>query len=71
METKKLNDLIIQLNKRKNLVLVKFDKQGIKRFKSGTVKHRFDNKPGEKEKEPLREAVDTRQGLFLGNREGQ
>ena len=46
METKKLNDLIIQLNKRKNLVLVKFDKQGIKRFKSGTVQHRFDNKPG-------------------------
>ena len=75
METKKLNDLIIQLKKRKNLVLVKFDKQGIKRFKSGTVQHRFDNKPGVvnfwKEKEPLREAVNTRQGLFLGNREGQ
>jgi hypothetical protein len=45
-EVKKLNDLIIQMNRQETLQLVRLDYHGVKRFKSGTVQHKFDNKPG-------------------------
>ena len=45
-EIKKLNDLIIAANTRDNLKCVRLDFQGVKRFKSGTVQHIFDTKPG-------------------------
>ena len=47
-EVKKLNDLIIRQNKEEgqSLQLVRLDYQGVKRFKSGTIQHKFDNKPG-------------------------
>ena len=45
-EIKKLNDLIIAANTRDNLKCVRMDFQGVKRFKSGTVQHIFDTKPG-------------------------
>ena len=43
---KKLNDLIIAANTKDNLKCVRMDFQGVKRFKSGTVQHIFDTKPG-------------------------
>ena len=45
-EIKKLNDLIIQMNKEQGLQLVRLDVHGVRRFKSGTYQHKFDNKPG-------------------------
>ena len=47
-EVKKLNDMIIQKNKEggQDLKLVRFDYHGVKRFKSGSVQHKYDNKPG-------------------------
>ena len=45
-EIKSLNDGIIELNKKDNLKFVRLDYHGVKRFKSGTVQHKFDTKPG-------------------------
>ena len=42
----KLNDMIIESNRRDNLRCVRMDFQGVKRFKSGTMQHIFDTKPG-------------------------
>ena len=47
-EVRRLNDMIIQLNGQDQLKLVRLDYQGVKRFKSGTWQHKFDNKPGAK-----------------------
>ena len=44
--TKMLNDLVISKNREQGIIPVRLDYIGIKRFKSGTVQHRFDNKPG-------------------------
>ena len=41
---KKLNDQIIQLQRAESIEIV--DYMVIKRFKSGTVQHKFDNKEG-------------------------
>ena len=60
LETRKLNDLIISKNKEggQQLIPVRLDYVGIKRFKSGVFQHRFDNKEGAtaiwKEKEVFR-----------------
>ena len=43
---RKLNDLIIEMHREESLDLVRLDYHGIKRFKSGTKQHRFDNRPG-------------------------
>ena len=48
-EMKKLNDMIIAANTKDNLKCVRMDFQGVKRFKSGTVQHIFDTKPGAKQ----------------------
>ena len=45
-ELKKLNSMIIDTNSRDNLTTVRLDYIGVKRFKSGTVQHIFDNKVG-------------------------
>ena len=45
-EIKSLNDGIIELNKKDNLKFVRLDYHRVKRFKSGTVQHKFDTKPG-------------------------
>ena len=47
-DIKQLNDLIIERLKEggQNLVTVRLDYQGVKRFPSGLLQHRFDNKPG-------------------------
>ena len=45
-EIRKLNDMIIESNRRDNLRCVRMDFQGVKRFKSGTMQHIFDTKPG-------------------------
>ena len=45
-EVRKLNDMIIQMQRAESLELVRLDYMGIKRFKSGTVQHKFDNKEG-------------------------
>ena len=45
-EVKKLNDLIIQMQRAEAIEIVRLDYMGIKRFKSGTVQHKFDNKEG-------------------------
>ena len=39
----------MELNKVDNLNEVKLDHQGVKMFKSGTVQHKFDTKPGAKQ----------------------
>ena len=48
LETRKLNDLIISKNKEggQQLIPVRLDYIGIKRFKSGVFQHRFDTKEG-------------------------
>ena len=45
---KQLNDLIIERLKEggQNLVTVRLDYQGVKRFPLGLLQHRFDNYPG-------------------------
>ena len=43
-EIKKLNDLIIKLTAEDGLHTVRLDYQGVKRFKSGTMQHKFDTK---------------------------
>ena len=47
-EIKQLNDLILEKLKEggQNLATVRLDYQGVKRFPSGLLQHRFDNKPG-------------------------
>ena len=46
-ELKKLNTLILELNKvRQVRQCVRMDYHGVKRFNSGTVQHRFDTRPG-------------------------
>ena len=45
-EIRKLNDMIIESNMRDNLRCVRMGFQGVKRFKSGTMQHIFDTKPG-------------------------
>ena len=42
-EVRRLNDMIIQLNGQDQLKLVRLDYHGVKRFKSGTWQHKFDN----------------------------
>ena len=41
-----MNDLIIQMQRAESLEMVRLDYMGIKRFKSGTTQHKFDNKAG-------------------------
>ena len=41
--------MIIDTNSRDNLTTVRLDYIGVKRFKSGTVQHIFDNKVGAKQ----------------------
>ena len=48
-ELKKLNSMVIDMNTRDNLTTVRLDYIGVKRFKSGTVQHIFDNKVGAKQ----------------------
>ena len=43
---KSLNDKMLTLNQEIGLTGVRFDYQGIKRFKSGNFQHIFDTKPG-------------------------
>ena len=45
-EMKSLNDKMLALNQEIGLTGVRFDYQGIKRFKSGNFQHIFDTKPG-------------------------
>ena len=45
-EVKKVNDLIIQMQRADSIEMVRLDYMGIKRFKSGTTQHKFDNKEG-------------------------
>ena len=45
-ELQKVNSLIIDMNNRDNLTTVRLDYIGVKRLKSGTKQHIFDNKPG-------------------------
>ena len=45
-EVRKLNDLIIQMQRAESVEMVRLDYMGIKRFKSGTTQHKFDNKEG-------------------------
>ena len=45
-ELKKLNLMILELNKEEDLMCVRMDYHGVKRFGSGTVQHKFDTKPG-------------------------
>ena len=37
------------MNREQGLQLVRLDIHGVKRFKSGTYQHKFDNKPGAKQ----------------------
>ena len=43
---RKVNEEVKVMNENSNLKFVKLDRHGIKMFKSGTVQHKFDNKPG-------------------------
>ena len=45
-EVKKLNDMIVQMQRAEKVEIVRLDYMGIKRFKSGTTQHKFDNKEG-------------------------
>ena len=45
-EIKLVNEQVKQLNLRDGLKCVDLAKHGVKMFKSGTVQHKFDNKPG-------------------------
>ena len=45
-ELKKLNTMILELNKAENLKCVRMDYHGVKRFDSGTIQHKFDTRPG-------------------------
>ena len=45
-EVKKVNDLIVQMQRAESIDIVRLDYMGVKRFKSGTVQHKFDNKAG-------------------------
>ena len=45
-EVRKLNDMIIMMQRAEDRDIVRLDYMGIKRFKSGTTQHRFDNKDG-------------------------
>ena len=45
-EIKRLNDLIIDMTRAEKLDLVRLDYHGIKRLRSGTLQHKYDNRPG-------------------------
>ena len=45
-EVKKLNDMVIKMNSQDSLKFVRLDYHGVKRFKSGTIQHKFDTRPG-------------------------
>ena len=45
-EVKKVNDWVIDTQRAEGMGLVRLDYTGIKRFKSGTKQHKFDNRDG-------------------------
>ena len=45
-EIKRLNNLIIDITRAEKLDLVRLDYHGIKRLRSGTLQHKYDNRPG-------------------------
>ena len=45
-EVKKVNDWVIETQRAEGMGLVRLDYTGIKRFKSGTKQHKFDNRVG-------------------------
>ena len=45
-ELNRLNNMILKMNEAENLKCVRMDYHGVKRFKSGTIQHKFDTNPG-------------------------
>ena len=45
-EIKKLNSMLIDMHAKEGLKQVRMDFHGVKRFKSGTLQHKFDTRPG-------------------------
>ena len=45
-EIKRLNDLIIDMTRAENLDLVRLDYHGVKRLRTGTMQHKYDNRSG-------------------------